>query len=958
MGLMTRTINRQPWTVRSIDYDDTGYKYFGYSDWKGKCTNKNFIGVDQETFEDCSNVYVDRDSVLRSRPALKKNAELSKGNTLKLYTFGPWRVYKLGNPAWSACKIVFTNDVLTLETSSDVPVDCKVVLADEKIFVFADNYAKYVDTAVTPLAYKDATDLVYSPVTKVFTTSGEQVGESPNLWGKTHRERYIWNRKAPVDLTNLVSKKVTVQIGENGEQEVIDEFTKYQEYTIAKKLYTGLDTSYLYYPIKTVGSDGTITRVANKEALVMMDVSNRNSIIRAKNVPKTVSGVSYRYYEVEYSVDGVTFNKLGEMPWDSNKPYNCYNIPRFSEDGTIVYVYTSAGLYAVSVLSDSTDGSYRYTDWTNLCTEYSISSNIVFTEYGNAYVNTYNNFSVFTGIASTTDTAYALFMVQEGTLVSKAGYLTTDNIAVLGQRHTQLLSNTANTIVCTTDVVDGNSSIVSQYVFMIHSTTGNSPSYNYLTYARGTSVDARYAALTKVAMYNGIYMYAAVANEDHVRLFGYVTSGVTPTWSDEKIFVTAEGPIKAESASSILMADDYVYDKTEIVLDSTYAIAVKNYYLYYGLYNSTTQTIDVYTTYFADNVWFTETVQDRANIDYRFDSEAELSQYYISKGKSVYITSKGAYTNNDFDWYFPEEYKKDFDYEVTGLHPISTTEVAVFTQDSIYYIVPTTVTINEQEQVAYNYYKSRIPLGCNKGSDIVTSYDGKYTIFSTKRGLVAMAYQDFVNSTEQALTFLSDNISQAYFDWNQGAIKLALYKYWLIVYRLDTEYSFVYDMRNASWWPMQYGIVQQVIEVNQKLVVLSRHIVYTPDTGDDNYKDDYYGNIKWSLLSQKLHFNAINYYKAVNNITLSSVMTSLPDPGNPFTCNMRVTTYRKIMDGTQLPETMSFYVDMIRTFVKKLNYIKLGQFQYELLSDDVNAQQKPLSLTSIVIKYKTTGQVR
>lgn len=87
-------------------------------------------------------------------------------------------------------------------------------------------------------------------------------------------------------------------------------------------------------------------------------------------------------------------------------------------------------------------------------------------------------------------------------------------------------------------------------------------------------------------------------------------------------------------------------------------------------------------------------------------------------------------------------------------------------------------------------------------------------------------------------------------------------------------------------------------------------------------------------------------------------MTSLPEADNPFTCNMRVTTYRKIMDGTQAPETMAFYVDMIRTFVKKLNYIKLGQFQYELLSDDGNVQQKPLSLTSIVIKYKTTGQVR
>ena len=96
----------------------------------------------------------------------------------------------------------------------------------------------------------------------------------------------------------------------------------------------------------------------------------------------------------------------------------------------------------------------------------------------------------------------------------------------------------------------------------------------------------------------------------------------------------------------------------------------------------------------------------------------------------------------------------------------------------------------------------------------------------------------------------------------------------------------------------------------------------------------------------------------IDSITLSSVMDKAPDSANPFTCNMRVTTYRKIMDGTQAPETMAFYVDMIRTFVKKLNYMKVGQFQFEMLSDDDNAQQSPLSLTSIVVKYKTTGQVR
>lgn len=948
---MTRTINRQPWTVRSIDYGDTGYKYFGYSDWKGKCTNKNFIGIDQETFEDCENIYVDRDSVLRSRPAMKL-LQSPVNNIVNVWTFGPWTVYKY---------IVDSNEKLYFVkgdynyTSENVPANCKLVLADEKIFVFGNNYAKYFDTVTK--VYKDATDLIYSPVTKLFTYGKEVELEKPNVWSKTHRERYIWNRKTPIDLTKLVGKNVTAQIADEDEIN-IENFQKYQEYTVSKKLYDNLDTSYLYLPIKSVSDTGVITRVGIDEGIFMMDVSKYNSVVRATKTTKD----GHTYYNVEYSVDGIVFDKLSELPWSSSKPYDCYYKPRFSDDGTIVYLYTSAGVYAISVLAETTNGVYRYADWTNICTTFNVG-NLTYLEYGAAHMYTYNTFSVFTGVASDDDDAYRLAMVREGTVTVKQSFLPASGFS---KRYYSIVCNTKSTLICTISNHLITPTNLPQYVLYGYSTDSDTVDYKRVSIFSAPILSSMsYAVLTSASLYNVIDLSALLyVQTGKLTLVKYSLSNTTNKLTlntDDNIFVTKVNyPIVAENDSSILTKDKYVYNRIGVGLlqNNIIPITVKNNYLYYAIYDSTTQKYTIYTTYTTENVEFTETVTDKQSIDYYFDCEAELSQYYISKGKKVYITSKGAYTNNDFDWYFSEEYGEDFDYEITGLHPISTSEVAVFTHDNIYYTVPTTVTIDNQEHVAYQYYKSRIPLGCNKGSDIVTSYDGKYTIFSTKRGLVAMAYQDFVSSTEQALTFLSDNIDKVYFDWNQGAVKLTLYKYWLIVYRLDTEYSFVYDMRNSSWWPMQYAVVQQVIEIAQKLTVLSRYTLYTTYTGDDNYKDDYYGNIKWLLLSQKLHFNAINYYKAVNNITLSSVMTSLPNPGNPFTCNMRVTTYRKIMDGTQLPETMSFYVDMIRTFVKKLNYIKLGQFQYELLSDDDNAQQKPLSLTSIVIKYKTTGQVR
>ena len=959
---MGRTINRQPWNVRSLNYGDSGYKYFGYSDWKGKCTNKNFIGVDQETFEDCNNVYIDRDNILRSRPAIKYvKSDVVYQMIKHIWTFGPWTVYeRTGNTIDNNTELTFVYGTQSWSMLL-VPKGPNVVLADEKIFVFNNNFAKYFDLVTKEV--NDATNLIYSPITKLYTYGAEKDSEKPNVWSKTHRERYIWNRKTPTNLDKLVGKTVTVELPDE-EPKTISNFQKYQEYTIAKELYEDLDESYIYLPIEFKASSGAITRAPVTSGIPMLDVSKNNSIVRAKKTTKTVQGTSYTYYQLDYAIDGSNFSMLPDLPWDDSKPYNCYYIPKFSEDGTIIYLYTSQGILAISVLSESGKGNYRYATWTNLCTRYNIPTTNVFTEFGCAHMSTYNTFSVFTGIDGGENVQYSLFMVREGTLVSKSNWYT--NAQKFNHYHYKMICNTSKTVMCTIHrLTDGAGRDKTQFMITEFTTAEAEPDSSYMVFGEPNNVPVSvgYMVLRNVALYDTGILSGAIAipstpNTKYMYLFKCGDSFADEKLTNDAFSFNTTALIVAESDSSIFTQLQYLFHKTILPVQSTYPIAVKNDYLYYGIYNDTTKKFDVYTTYISDNISFTETVVDKTAIDYRFENEAELSQYYISKGKTVYISSKGAYTNNDFEWYFSEEYVENFDYEVTALHPISTTEVAVFTENSIHYVVPTTITVNDAERVAYQYYKSRIPLGCNKGSDVVTSYDGKYTIFSTKRGLVAMSYQDFVNSTEQALTFLSDNISQAYFDWNKGAVKLTLYKYWLIVYRLDTESAYVYDMRNSSWWPVTYAVVQQVIEIGEDLRVLVRNAVRYCDTSDDNYKDDFYGNISWSLKSQKLHFNAINYYKAISNITLSSVMDKAPDSANPFTCNMRVTTYRKIMDGTQAPETMAFYVDMIRTFVKKLNYMKVGQFQFEMLSDDDNAQQSPLSLTSIVVKYKTTGQVR
>ena len=916
-----KTYNRIPVSVSVPTTSQLAIKYFNYTSWKGKCTNKNYIGVDQETFEDCKNVYIDEDNVLRSRPSIKVAKDKIHMSVDKIYTFGPWTVYKRASSGnTTSLDFVYGDQSWAI---TDVPNDCNIVLANEKIFVFGNNYAKYFDLIDKEIL--DATDLIYSPVTKLYTYGTESDLEENNVWSKIHRERYIWSRKSPTNLDKLTGKKVTANF-EGEEPTVINKFQKYQEYTIAKKMQSLDSNSVLNYSTFT---------------LPLVDVSKYNSVVYAVKETKTVNAVDYTYYTVYYSVDGITFNVLGQLPWINDKPYNCYYKPRFSDDGTIVYIYTSAGLYAISVLSDSSDSGYRYNGWTNVTTAFNFPTDIVYSQYGSVHMANYNTFSVYPDTTKTT-----AYLVQSGTLAAKATV-----VKPAENTYTAILSSDYMTILA---IVRQNGNGLSFLKIMAEN---DRPTIVNEEYPADSNIDS---CLTRVILYRDVYcnaLYTTIFIEKLVlHTFINQTTTTTQTLHTSLDFSV---PIVGENSQSWMSSNSYTYAQETLRIDTCIPVTVRNTGLYYLKPNGS--NYDLYTSYTNDNIYFTETVVDKTTIDYRFDCEADLSQYYISKGKTVYISSSGAYPAHEFEWYFPEVFVKHFDYEITGLHSISTTEVAAFTQNSIYYIVPTTITRDGLEQKIFAYYKSRIPLGCEKGCEIVTSYDGKYTIFPTKRGLVAMAYQDFVSSSEQALTFLSDNIADEFFKWNQGEVKITLYKYWAVIYRLDTPIAYVLDMRNMSWWTMEYATVQQVVEINKKLYVLSNNILYVLNTDETDYRDDI-GKIEWSLTSQKLHFGAVNYYKQIQNLTLSAVsqIDAIEDPiaySLGVNGKLDITNYRKTLSG-ETDQSIHYQVNLTRTYVARLNYLKVNEFQFTIRSYENQASQLPLMLTNIAIKFKITGQVR
>jgi hypothetical protein len=333
---------------------------------------------------------------------------------------------------------------------------------------------------------------------------------------------------------------------------------------------------------------------------------------------------------------------------------------------------------------------------------------------------------------------------------------------------------------------------------------------------------------------------------------------------------------------------------------------------------------------------------------------SEIGNFYVTVDKTLYISSYPS--DGDFKWYFPKINTEVFDQDIHGLHPTSATEMAVLLQDGVYNI--------QTSESGYLYYRTKLQVGIKNGAGIVTSYDGKYTIFPTYRGMVALTYQDFVATTEQVLTFLTDSILQTFKDYySTDSIKLFKYDFWIICYKPGDNKYLVFDMRNNSWWPMEllYNIDKFVL-INDEVVVLCNGKLYKFKHDDDNYYDDdsYVNEVEWYFTSQQLHLNAPNNYKHISSITLTSVLDSDVD----LYFDLILYNYRKKLHKSDV-DSFKFKVDTVRSYVKRLNYSKVGKFQYLLTSilndaadDYEDAARTPLSISNITIKYKVSGQVR
>lgn len=931
---MAQTFNRRPYLQdgpRKSDVENhtfDNYKFTGFKE------DKNFLEIDQYSFEECNNVYVDNDGLLRSRPSIKVSDAFSEfledGETI--YAIKNVNdVYFLEIGSAEKIYVIYNDNKITNLTLTDYSLNAVTSYGDRVYYFVTDintltNYLKFYDKSSG--AYGDAP--IYIPETEVQADNTPTKNEPKNALTEKTKTIYLYvsNSYSPflngkTIVYHAFGQDFTFVFNDVTRKTILEE--KF-ETTNNAKFYKKNGTLLYFNVTPIIGQSFTTNGQFSFDESTFKDIPSISGVFRGFNITSDGTSLILALDDKIYTCN------LLELIWRERVVISLY--PRISD--------------WVSVSGDSdVDFHYFYRTTT---TDF----------YLGRFTSSQNYFTIHTFLNNPTATYTIKTYDVDWTTDDPTIYRGLVIIASYG--YGNLLTN-----------------INGEYCFMVSKyLTGNSNQYSKFVVYTGNNTDTR--ALLDINYYIDSFCILFLNNnggdtwetvllkmdiagfitDTRIRIYNYNDHGILLNdnsaaivgsgthdailWdllTDQQYFFTLPVSGWYDAYESICVGDNFVYG----VID------------YSGKYllisNNITNVLQLQSQISGDN-----TIINPNQIE-------QLNEYYFRVNNKLYISEYREDSDGELAWYLPEINIEEFDGFVT-MCPLSSTEMGIFTETGIYIVYR-----SEQQyemSTGWKYYpyiqiKSKMDIKIRKGSDVLSTYDGTALIVPTTRGLALMTYQDFVQSTDQKLEFLSDTIYDAFDKYNTSGIKLFRYSYWFFVYKTDNNTLFLLDIRNGSWWPMSGNkLLKSFILYNDKPLLLSNDgKIYVFDKSVDNYKDDD-GFIDWYLKSQKLYLGAANYYKHIQNLTFMSHLLGDNDDGYSFKCYLRNTAYRSRISSDAEGKMWEYDIEMIRSYVLRLNYPKVCEFQYELRMNKENTTVDftpvPLSLSNITVKYRMGGQIR
>ena len=876
--MSTKTFNRRPYQVGSPSSGDVKDYYFNHFNWKGMSTDKNFLAADQETFEECNNVYMDEEGILRSRPAFAHTWKFP--NCDKFWVFGDVFVYLTGttltfvNRGTASSKDVGDSDILLLMKSN-------------KIFCFTKTRIYSYD--VNTRRYEKADENVYVPTVSVSSVSVTTKNEAKNLLSNRTTENYLYDSELGLPTGLKEGDSVSVKIDD------VDYYIQLNKRNFpllvseAKCIYQG--------------------------DLVAFASTNYNG----QDVLATLYSSGDLYFSYDY---GKTRKYVDTIPVTDEQLYDGFVHANFSKDSSLFYVNVDySGVWVIDALVDASHSKYP--------------SFTKFRSYRGGDYGVAGNRTMFF-----TNTDYVELLVAEDPNDQYRTYLYLDTY-FNGVLTSKKVADWAYVGVNAMDIdyYGGKLKTVVQVGYrLVNNLASDEISWKQMS-----------DSVSIISIKNNIVISYKVDKCEILNLVD-LSPIVSIAGAGLPEFLSSDGNYVL-SYAGVWSIDRQTFVK--FLGEKSYTPFGYGKYYYVAEYDAVSDQDVIRSNNISEPITVVKKNGELINTDFlsklHTSRVSELNNFYVAIGRSLFVSEDRYDEDGNFLWYFPEYTKQEFAKNISGLFPISSTEMAIFFEDEIWY--------SSFNDGVYTYYKSKLPVGLKTGSDIVASYDGSNVLFATERGMASLSYQDFVASSEQTLTFLSDPIHRLFKEFVASPVKICRYQYWYLCYSTDNKKGYLFDVRNNSWWPLESPeTVDKFFVFDNEVVLFKNGNFLALNKTDNDYKDKIGGSeydINWNFKSQKLHFGAINYNKHIANITLYAVL----DSNDIVRFKMEVNNYRKKMDTAEI-QSIEYRVDAIRTFVKRVSYFKVNEFQYNIHQDDEEAIKLPLSLSGITVKYRISGEVR
>lgn len=442
------------------------------------------------------------------------------------------------------------------------------------------------------------------------------------------------------------------------------------------------------------------------------------------------------------------------------------------------------------------------------------------------------------------------------------------------------------------------------------------------------------------------------------------------------------------SSSSMLELDEFINAKYEV--DNSLLVNVSN-----EVPDHTAQLNETYMSF--------KTIKNNKNLLQVTSTRRDENKLFTEEGHDLLL-------------YLPKINEQQFSKKITNLHTLSENEMGIFTEDEIWYIK----AIVNDTMVDYTApIKSKLPVGCRDGSEIITALDGKVIIFTTQRGVTALSPQDFIASTEQTINYLSDNIQTNYQKFYNDEvfssmlmpdefvksysplIKIRTYRYWVLFYRYMDRTILMLDTRNGSWWKWSTPYPIRSITVGTKLHILMQldyslikdKALYSPvppkktllgvsyilsDSEEIEYYDDTVENVlngQGELIHEndevgdrrvvqyadpmiRWHFVSQRlHFNEINSYKTVKAINMSAKGTNIQTAKLSNKVYRDFYHPEQ-SRVSEIKINDIRTFVQSLNLMHVVNFQYKIETDELNEEQSQIRINSLSIKYGVKENIR